>query len=155
MTSTYLLPCLGALALSLGCVTTLDDGGAGADERAEPISSSAVAVHADRAQPAPTSCAALAARASELLGAAQRCNVAAASPAQCARWVPSIDGCEQPVAAPNSEETRAYLQAYDAYAASCPLPDRPCVDPLVLTVACSQAADVDSLLGRCAILDRP
>ena len=96
-------------------------------------------------------CAALAAELAVLLTAAQSCNVAAANPTQCASWAPSITGCSAPVAYAGSEATRTYLEVFELYAQSCPLPDPPCVDPTTLVVDCTQAADVDSLAGACTI----
>jgi hypothetical protein len=98
-------------------------------------------------------CATLAAELSDLLAAAQRCNVASANAWQCATWVPSMSGCAEPVASPGSDETRHYLKKFEIYAQSCPLPERACPDPATLSVGCAQGADIDGLAGRCAILD--
>lgn len=136
------------LALSLaGCTTAPDE--------AVPVALGGPVNLDVASKPAPDPCASLAAQATALLASAQRCNVAAANPTQCASWVPSIDGCEQPVAYAGSDETRAYLEAFKLYAESCPLPDRPCFDPSLLTVDCTQAADIDSLVGSCAITSQP
>lgn len=146
---TLLVLSLGSLAVA-ACATTPDDV-VPPEEAAAPGAPSVDT----SAKPAPDPCAALATQLTTLLAAAQQCNVAAANPTQCANWVPSLDGCEQPVAYAGSDETRAYLEVFDLYAQSCPLPDRPCIDPGLLTVDCTQGADVDSLAGRCAITSHP
>jgi len=148
MTKDSLMRSFTLLALSLaGCTTTPDE--------AVPVALGGPANLDVASKPEPDLCATLAAQATALLASAQRCNVAAANPTQCASWVPSIDGCEQPVAYAGSDESRAYLEVFELYAKSCPLPDRPCVDPSLLTVDCTQAADIDSLVGSCAITSHP
>lgn len=135
-----LLACL----LSTGaCATTAEDSARTAPADLPAASDTASA----------PSCADLAAKLAVLLAEAQRCNPAAQNPTQCASWVPSTDGCSQPVAAPGSEATQAYLKLFDVYAGACPLPDPPCVDPTSLAVDCTQDADADGLAGRCTILD--
>jgi len=143
---TLLVLSIGSLGLA-GCTTTPDE--------AEPVAPDEPASLDVASKPAPDLCATLAAQATALLASAQQCNVAAANPTQCANWVPSIDGCSQPVAYAGSDATRKYLEVFELYAKSCPLPDRPCFDPSLLTVDCTQAADVDSLVGRCAITNHP
>jgi hypothetical protein len=96
-------------------------------------------------------CAALAAQLAELLAAARSCNVAAANPTQCASWVPSISGCSEPVAYAGSDATRKYLEVFELYAQSCPLPDPACVDPTTLAVDCTQAPGGTTLAGACTI----
>lgn len=103
----------------------------------------------------PDLCGSLAADLAALLAEAQSCNVAAANPTQCANWVPAITGCAAPVASAGSAATVQYLEVYEVYAQSCPLPDRPCVDTTTLSVACTQTADNDSLVGNCTIVDKP
>jgi len=143
-TSRFLV--LSSLAIA-GCATTPEEAG--------PVVVDEPSTLDVASKPAPDPCASLAAQATALLAAAQQCNVAAANPTQCANWVPSIDGCAQPVAYAGSDQTRAYLEVFELYAESCPLPDRPCIDPTTLTVDCTQAHDIDSLVGRCAITTPP
>lgn len=142
-----LVPLLAALATP-ACTTTSPSEPTALTEAqsAEPVVASTGT---------PDLCGSLAAELTSLLADAQSCNVAAANPTQCATWVPSLDGCQQPVAYAGSDATREYLEVFELYAASCPLPDRPCVDPISLPVDCTQGADTDSLIGRCAILDKP
>ncbi len=144
---TLIVPLLATLAAPACTTTSPSDPTARADE--------------DGAEPAiastgtPDLCGTLAAQLTTLLAAAQSCNVAAANPTQCASWVPSLDGCQQPVASMGSDATKQYLEVFEQYAQSCPLPDHPCIDPIGLAVDCTQSADTDSLVGRCAIRATP
>lgn len=146
-TSFRLVSLLAAIPLS-ACTTAPPDE---SEARAEATGIDVATTAATASDP----CSALAAELAALLAAAQSCNVAAANPFQCATWVPSVSGCAQPVAAPGSDATKKYLEVFELYAQSCPLPDPPCVDPSTLTVDCTQSADTDSLVGRCAILNQP
>lgn len=65
---------------------------------------------------------------------------------------PSLDGCAQPVAYAGSAEVKAYLAVFEKYAAGCPLPDPPCIDPSTLAVDCTQGPDADAAAGRCTIV---
>lgn len=139
------ISCLFVVSVSFAaCVASFED---------EPPATSDRDHAASQPTTSAANCAALGNEATARLAAAQRCHVAAANPFQCATWVPSIDGCQQPVAHPSSDEVKAYLAAFEVYAANCPLPDRPCVDPSTLAVDCTQSPDVDSAFGRCAILE--
>lgn len=145
LSSLFLGSALAGLAFA-ACATSSDDSLSSTDrDHAAPRDKASIA--------APDLCASLADELTGLLAAAQRCHVAAANPIQCASWVPSIDGCAQPVAYPGSDEAKAYLAAFEAYAAHCPLPDPPCADPSTLAVDCMQSPDVDGAFGRCAILE--
>ena len=98
-------------------------------------------------------CAAVGKELALLLAEAQACNVAGMGmKAQCATFVPTTNGCEAPVADPNAAVTQKYLAIWKEYAASCPLPLPACPDPKLLTTACTQDANVDSLVGACAVV---
>lgn len=146
---TFRLATLAGVLACTACATTDEDPTSRTDE---------VTASSPSQDPAPSSgpvdpCTALASELAELLAAAQRCHVAAANPIQCATWVPSTDGCSQPVAYPGSDEVKAYLARFEVYAAGCPLPDRPCLDPSLLAVDCTQSPNIDGAFGRCAILE--
>lgn len=134
---------LTAIALP-SCLTSPDT---------EAESSAAASADDSAATPiTPPDCPALAAELTELLAAAQSCNVAAANVFQCASRVPTIYGCERPVASAGSDATLEYLAVYKLYAQGCPLPDIACVDPSTQTVDCTQSSDIDSLVGQCTIV---
>ena len=97
-------------------------------------------------------CAQAASDLAALLAQAQACNIASADAAQCSAFVPTIGGCYAPVASAGSEYTEKYLDLYDAYVASCPLPVPACPDPSTIKAGCVQGPDVDGLVGACEIL---
>lgn len=107
---------------------------------------------ADGCPPQPD-CFALAQTLEALLAEARACNLASVGPmADCRTFVPTVKGCDVPVALGKSNVTKKYLTVFEEYAASCPLYDPPCPDPTTLATGCVQGADVDSLWGSCAIL---
>lgn len=97
------------------------------------------AKYAACAPPPASACDALAADAAAALAAARACNASSAQAATCTGSVPTI-GCDAPVADASSEETKKYLQIFEAYLeAGCPLTDPPCPSPV--TGTCVESAD--------------
>lgn len=103
-----------------------------------------------------TVCAGLASELATELAAAQACTIGEASATAvpvCDAWVPTVNGCEQPVAEAGSAATKKYLETFDVYAAHCPIEALPCVAPQDQKTTCwpTTAAASVGLPGKCEI----
>jgi hypothetical protein len=98
-------------------------------------------------------CDALAAKLATELAEAQKCEPDATGDPlpECRTFVPTTTGCEAPVNNDESSSTADYMRTWNQFAAVCPVPHPPCVDPELLATACVPSATTGSV-GACKVV---